>query len=201
MIEIIREYLPTRVEAQSNAAGGGTAAYDDDIILVKVLSDGSYTKQTLTSYVCSGSFNQCVGGVPYWTLGEVIPDGLGGVLASYSHCDSNCPSQNSWVGGVFHVNSGGVAPEFVYQFPTCPNNMIGASVCALPSVLHCLSVLARWTWKGLWQSTVLEITSRSGNEQHSSTLRTGITRRWQGGRSCSSGNAIRNLSLAGVRVT
>ena len=58
-----------RVEAQSSSApGGGTASYDDEIILVKISSDGSYTQQTLKSYTCSGSFNPCVSGVPYWTL-------------------------------------------------------------------------------------------------------------------------------------
>ena len=117
----------------------GTLSYNHQLVLMRIQSDGSNTSQTVKSYVCSGPWQNigststepgCVAQFENWALGQVIPDGQGGVLAPYSACGDgydayDCTVAKVLTQRVFHVTSSGSTQEFSFTFPYPSNFGIG----------------------------------------------------------------------------
>lgn len=96
----------------------GTQSITDTVSLIKILSDGSSSTQVLNSYTCSANFPGSSCYPPNQFPAEVIPDGQGGVLATYSYCDYQyCPSQQP--GGTLrlsHIDALGGKSDYTLPF-------------------------------------------------------------------------------------
>jgi len=96
----------------------GTQSITDTVSLIRILSDGSSSTQVLNSYTCSANFPGSSCYPPNQVPAEVIPDGQGGVLATYSYCDYQyCPSQQP--GGTLrlsHIDALGGRLDYTLPF-------------------------------------------------------------------------------------
>jgi len=74
-------------DADQNA--DGYLSYSQNLYLLQI-QNGTLTQQTLATFSCVGA--QCQTGLPDWRVGEVIPDGHGGVMSTWLNCTNGCNS-------------------------------------------------------------------------------------------------------------